>query len=153
MTSTSSLWALNYLVFQSIDYEQGRIQDFKIGGAHLKKLRRAEGGAKIFGVFRVKNNDFTPKKSYFFQLRREARNLFGCFVWKITILRQNVFFSNFRGGGGGGRRVRPPWIRPWWVYLITVIPERHHVHYITYTFSLQWGTFTEFLSTVVAVVP
>ena len=26
------------------------------GGAHLKKLRRAEGGAKIVGVFRVKNH-------------------------------------------------------------------------------------------------
>ena len=59
---------------------QGRIQDFKLGGggAHLKKLRRAEGGAKIFGVFRVKNHDFTPK---------------------------NHIFSNFRGGA---RRVRPP---------------------------------------------
>ena len=42
---------------------QGRIQDFMLGGAHLKKLRRAEGGAKIVGVFRVKNHDFTPKKS------------------------------------------------------------------------------------------
>ena len=41
---------------------QGRIQDFKLGGAHLKKLRRADGGAKIFGVFRVKIHDFTPKK-------------------------------------------------------------------------------------------
>ena len=42
---------------------QGRIQDFKFrGGAFLKKLRRAEGGAKIFGVFRVKIRDFTPKK-------------------------------------------------------------------------------------------
>jgi hypothetical protein len=30
-------------------------------GAHLKKLRRAEGGANIFGVFRVKIHDFTPK--------------------------------------------------------------------------------------------
>jgi hypothetical protein len=28
----------------------------------------AEGGAKIFGVFRVKNNDFTPKNHIFFQL-------------------------------------------------------------------------------------
>ena len=46
---------------------QGWIQDFKLGGAHLKKLRRAEGGATIFGVFRVKNHDFTQKKSYFFQ--------------------------------------------------------------------------------------
>jgi hypothetical protein len=32
---------------------QGRIHDFKLEGAHLKKLRRAEGGANIFGVFRV----------------------------------------------------------------------------------------------------
>ena len=47
------------------------MQDFKLGGAHLKKLRRAEGGAKIFGVFRVKNYNFTPK---------------------------NHIFSNFRGG-------------------------------------------------------
>ena len=34
---------------------------FQVRGAHLKKLRRAEGGAKIVGVFRVKNHDFTPK--------------------------------------------------------------------------------------------
>ena len=74
--------------------DQGRIQDFKLGGGGaLKKIapsggRRekfwgiscekntilrqkiiffpiAEGGAKNFGVFRVKNHDFTPKKSYF----------------------------------------------------------------------------------------
>ena len=51
---------------------QGRIQDLKLEGAHLKKLRRAEGGAKIVGVFRVKNHDFTPK---------------------------NHIFSDFRGGG------------------------------------------------------
>ena len=46
---------------------QGRIQDFKLGvwGAHLKKLRRAKGGAKIFGIFRVKNHDFTPKNHIF----------------------------------------------------------------------------------------
>ena len=37
------------------------------GGAYLKKLCRAEGGAKIVGVFRVKNHDFTPKKSEFCQ--------------------------------------------------------------------------------------
>jgi hypothetical protein len=45
---------------------QGRIQDYKLGGgAHLKKLRRAEGGAKSFGVFHVKNHHFTPKKIIF----------------------------------------------------------------------------------------
>ena len=52
------------------------------GGGHLKKLRRAEGGTKIVGVFRVKNRDFTPK---------------------------NLIFSNFSGGAPGAR---PPWIRP-----------------------------------------
>jgi hypothetical protein len=65
------------------DTAQGRIQDLKLGGAQLNNLRRAEGGAKFFGVFRVKNHDFTPK---------------------------NHIFSNFRGGA---RRVRPPWIRPY----------------------------------------
>jgi hypothetical protein len=35
---------------------------FQVRGAHLRKLRRAEGGAKMFGVFRVKIHDFTPIK-------------------------------------------------------------------------------------------
>ena len=37
---------------------------FQVRGAHLKKLRRAEGGAKIVEVFRVKNRsvpDFDHK--------------------------------------------------------------------------------------------
>jgi hypothetical protein len=38
---------------------------FQAKGAHLKKLRRGEGGANIFGVFRVKNHDFTPKNHIF----------------------------------------------------------------------------------------
>ena len=41
------------------DSNQGQIQDFKLGGVHLKKLCRAEGGVKIFWVFRVKNHNFT----------------------------------------------------------------------------------------------
>ena len=41
------------------------MQDFKLGGAHLTKLRRAEGGSKMFGVFRVKNHDFTQKNLIF----------------------------------------------------------------------------------------
>jgi hypothetical protein len=81
---------------------QGRIQDFKLGGTHLKKLRRAEGGAKLFGGISYEKSRYYAKKSYiFFQLRREARTFLGYFVWKITILRQKIiFFSNFREGGG-----------------------------------------------------
>jgi len=62
---------------------QGRIQDFKLGGANFKKLRRAEGGAKNFGVFRVKNHYFMPK---------------------------NFIFSNLWGVGGA--QMRPPGSAP-----------------------------------------
>ena len=48
-------------------HEQGADPGFQVRGAHLNKLRRAEGGAKIFGVFRVKNHNFTPKNQFFFQ--------------------------------------------------------------------------------------
>jgi hypothetical protein len=65
---------------------------FQVRGAHLKKLRRTEGGAKIFGVFRVKNHDFTPK---------------------------NHIFPNFRGAHR--HRVRPPCIRPWFALSVKVI--------------------------------
>jgi hypothetical protein len=46
---------------------QGRIQDFKLGVRTKQKLRRVEGGANIFGVFRVKNHDFMQKNHIFFQ--------------------------------------------------------------------------------------
>jgi hypothetical protein len=41
------------------------------GGAHFKKLRRAEGGARIFGVFRVKNHHFTQQNHIFSNFRGE----------------------------------------------------------------------------------
>jgi hypothetical protein len=72
---------------------QGRIQDFKLGGAHLKKLR--EGGAKIFGVFRVKNHDFTPK-NHIFSNCRERREHFGVFrVKNHDFTPKNYIFSQF----------------------------------------------------------
>jgi hypothetical protein len=37
------------------------------GRAQLKKLHRVEGGAKIFGVFRVKNHDFMQKNHILFK--------------------------------------------------------------------------------------
>ena len=85
---------------------QGRIQDFKLGGTHLKKLRRAEGGAKNFGVFRVKNHDFTPKKIRFFPNAEGSAKIFGVFrVKNHDFTPKNHIFSNFRGDA---RRVHPP---------------------------------------------
>ena len=46
------------LVFLTIE---GADPGFQVrgGGGHFKKLRRVEGGAKMFGVFRVKNHIFS----------------------------------------------------------------------------------------------
>ena len=72
------------------------------GGAHLKKLRRAEGGAKIFGVFRVKNHEFTPKNHIFFNCGGR-REIFGVFrVKNHDFTPKNLIFSNFRGGRAPG---------------------------------------------------
>jgi hypothetical protein len=71
---------------------QGRIQDFKLGGVHLKKMRRAEGDAKIVGVFRVKNHDFTPKKSWVLDFFNKKTNPGFLFLLKV---RSCVFISNF----------------------------------------------------------
>ena len=51
---------------------------FRVRGAHLIKLRLAEGCAKMFVVFRVKNHDFTPK-NHIFSNFRVARD--GCAPW------------------------------------------------------------------------
>ena len=45
--------------------------------ADLKKLRQAKGGAKIFGVFRVKNHDFTPKNLFFSNFGGRRENFWG----------------------------------------------------------------------------
>jgi hypothetical protein len=38
---------------------------FQVRGGALSKIAPSEGGAKIFGVFRVKKHDFTPKIIFF----------------------------------------------------------------------------------------
>ena len=55
--------------------DSGEDPGFKVRGVHLKKLRRVEGGANIFGVFRVKNHDFTPKNLIFSNVRGGARQV------------------------------------------------------------------------------
>jgi hypothetical protein len=47
---------------------QGRMQDFKLGGGGrtYKNWAEQREARKMFGVFRVKNHDFTPKNHIFF---------------------------------------------------------------------------------------
>ena len=77
---------------------------FKVGGrgAHLNKLRRAEGGAKSVGVFRVKSHDFTPKNHIFSNCGGRREN-----IWSISCeksrfyAKKNHIFSNFLGARAG----------------------------------------------------
>ena len=87
---------------------QGRIQDFKLGGAHLEKLRRVEGGAKIFGVFRVKNHDFTPKNHIFPNCGGRRENFGGISCEKSRFYAIFPPPPNFRGGAPGAPPLDPP---------------------------------------------
>jgi hypothetical protein len=61
-------------------------------------LRRAEGGAKFFWVFRVKNHDFTPK-NHIFPILGGAREIFGVFHVKNHDFtpRKSIFFPILGG--------------------------------------------------------
>ena len=97
------LWigvALSMRMFSSYTI-QGRIQDFKLGGAHFKKIAPSGGRReKCWGISCEKSR-FYAKQTKFFQLRREARKVLGI-VWKITILRQKILFFPILGGARAG---------------------------------------------------
>ena len=82
-----------------IDYMTGADLGFQ-GGAHLKKLRRAEEGTNILGVLRVKNHYFTPKNHSFYNYEGRRENFWGISCEKSRFYAKKTFFSNFRGGGG-----------------------------------------------------
>ena len=54
--------------------DQGRIQDFKLGGGALKKNAPSGGRREHFWDISCEKSRFYAKNSYFFQLRREVRN-------------------------------------------------------------------------------
>jgi hypothetical protein len=67
----------------------------KGGGAHLKKLHRAEGGAKIVGVFRVKNHDFTPKNLILSNCGGRRDHFWGISCEKSRFYAKKSYFSQF----------------------------------------------------------
>ena len=74
---------------------QGRIQDFKLGGAHFKKLRRAEGCAKMFEIFRVKKHDFTPKNHIFSYCGGRRKICWGISCEKSRFYAKKSYFFQF----------------------------------------------------------
>ena len=71
------------------------------GGRNKKKLRRAEGGAKNFGVFRVKNHDFTQKNHIFSNCGGRRENVWGISCEKSRFFAKKIiFFPIFRSAPG-----------------------------------------------------
>jgi hypothetical protein len=62
---------------------------------HLKKLRRAEGGAKILGVFHVKNHDFTPKNKKFSNCGGRRENFWGISFEESRFCAKKSYFFQF----------------------------------------------------------
>jgi hypothetical protein len=81
-------------------HNQGRIQDFKLGGGSaLKKIAPSRGRRENFWGISCEKSQFYAKKSYFsnFRVGGGGRGKFwGFFMWKITILRQKKsYFYQF----------------------------------------------------------
>ena len=83
------------LTYDTPATSQGRIQDFKLGGAHLKKSRRAEGDAKNVGVFCVKNHDFTTKNHIFSNCEGRRENFWGISCEKSRFYAKKSYFFQF----------------------------------------------------------
>ena len=100
---------------RSKTHNQRRIQDFKLGGGggalnfflgisceksrfYAKKIiiiPIAEGGAKIFGVFRVKNHDFTPKNHIYSNCGGRRENFWGISCEKSRFYAKKSYFFQF----------------------------------------------------------
>ena len=67
------------------------------GGGALKNLRRAEGGAKILELFRVKNHDFTSKNHIFSKSGGRSENFWGISCEKSQFYAKILFFPILGG--------------------------------------------------------
>ena len=95
-------------IVSSYGQYQGRIQDFKLGGGGgaLKKIAPSGGRLENFWGISCEKSRFYAKKSYFSNFRG-AREIFGVFhVKNHDFTPKKIIFFPILGGGGG--RGAPP---------------------------------------------
>jgi hypothetical protein len=80
---------------------QGRIQDFQLGGGALKKIAPNGGRRENFWGISCEKSRFYAKKSYFFQFAEGGAKMFGVFRVKKHDFTPKNLFSNFRGARAG----------------------------------------------------
>jgi hypothetical protein len=82
-------------MFRGERYRAGADPGFQVGGGALKKIAPSGGGAKIFGVFRVKNYDFTPKNYIFSNCGGRRENFWGISCEKSRFYAKKSYFFQF----------------------------------------------------------
>ena len=85
-------------ILKSYCQQQGWIQDFKLGGGALKKIAPSGGRPKFFGVFRVKNHDFTPTNLIFSNCGGRCENFWGILCEKSRFYAKKSYLFQFQGG-------------------------------------------------------
>ena len=93
LTWPMARWAKK--IAKLIGWVAGADPGFQVRGAHLKKLHRVEGGTKIFGVFRVKNHDFTPKNHIFSNCGGRREHFWGISCEKSRFYAKKSYFFQF----------------------------------------------------------
>ena len=69
---------------------------FQVRGGALKKIVPSGGRLEIFGVFRVKNHDFTPKNHIFSYCGGRREHFWGISYEQSRFYAKNSYFFNFR---------------------------------------------------------
>ena len=86
---------------------------FQVRGGALKKIAPSEGRRENFWGISCEKSRFYAKKSYFFPIAEGGAKMFGVFrVKNHDFAPKSHIFSNFRGGGGARAGCASPWIRP-----------------------------------------
>ena len=89
-------------VFQHDNARSGADPGFQVRGGALKKIAPSGGRRENFGVFRVKNHDFTPK-NHIFPILGGAREIFGVFhVKNHDFTPKKIIFFPILGGARAG---------------------------------------------------
>ena len=95
---------------------QGRIQDFKLGGGGgggaRKKIAPSGGRRENCWAISCEKSRFYANKSYFSNGGGRRENFWGISCEKSRFYAKKSYFFPISGGGGARRGRPPPWIRP-----------------------------------------
>jgi hypothetical protein len=85
----------------------GEDPGFQVRGGELKKIAPSGGRRENFGVFRVKNYDFTPKNLIFSNCGGRRENFWGISCEKSRFYAKKSYFFPFLGGAHQGAPLPP----------------------------------------------